>query len=195
MGDDLKNELFFCLYIRYESKMNERNLIEIGYCSKPHGIKGEFTFVIYEEFEDDLANGSLFYAKGKSERSNLHNKSEEFEIEKINFGHKIMVKLKNIDNRNVVEAMIPFSILLERTVIDELHEGEMLLEDYIGLEAIEFETNKKLGKVTNYYETTAQVILVIGTGEDTFEIPVVEHFVKLVDLEENKIIVLVPELF
>ena len=174
--------------------MNERNLIEIGYCSKPHGIKGEFTFVLYEEFAEDLVKGSIFFAEGKTERSNLHNKSTQFEIETINFGHKVMVKLKNIDNRNTVEAMIPFSILLERAEIDQLHEQEMLLEDYIGLDAVEFETNKNLGKVKKYYETMAQVILVIGSGEDTFEIPVVEHFVKEVDFEKNTIIVLVPEL-
>ncbi|MBT7610465.1 MAG: 16S rRNA processing protein RimM, partial [Bacteriovoracaceae bacterium] len=143
---------------------------------------------------EDLKVGSLFIARGKNSKSSLHKKTEQLEIEKINFGHKVMVKLKNIDNRNTVEEMIPFSILLEREVIDELHEGEMLVQDYIGMDAVEFETNRKLGKVSDLYETAAQVILVIGTGEDSFEIPDVEHFVKEVDLDQNKITILVPEI-
>jgi len=70
----------------------------------------------------------------------------------------------------------------------------MLVQDYIGMDAVEFETNRKLGKVSDLYETAAQVILVIGTGEDSFEIPDVEHFVKEVDLDQNKITILVPEI-
>ena len=85
--------------------MKENELTEIGHCSKPHGIKGEFTFVIYEEFLEDLKVGSLFIARGKNSKSSLHKKTEQLEIEKINFGHKVMVKLKNIDKteKNVID--------------------------------------------------------------------------------------------
>jgi 16S rRNA processing protein RimM len=173
--------------------MKENQLVEIGYCSKPHGIKGEFTFVIYDEFVEDLENGSYIQVKGKNSRSSLHNKIEQYEIEKINYGHKVMVKLKEVEDRNTVEDMIPFTVLLDRELIDELHEGKMLIEDYIGMDVVAVGTNKNLGKVSDLYETAAQIILVIGKGQDSFEIPLVENFVKEVDLENKKITIVVPE--
>lgn len=171
----------------------ESNLIEIGYCTKPHGIKGEFTFVIYEEFYEDLEKGSSIIIQGSSPKSSINGKQKKQKIEKINFGHKIMVRLEGIENRNQVEELVPFSILLDREKIDELHEGEMLLSDYEGLEAIEFGTGRKLGPVVQVYESGAQPILQVGKGRESFEIPLVENFVKEVDLDKKEIHVVVPQ--
>ena len=172
--------------------MNKKNLIEIGYCAKPHGIKGEFTFVIYEEFQEDLENDSKIVIVGSTAKSKIHNKEEIVKIEKINFGHKIMARLEGISNRNEVEEMIPFSIYLGRDTIDDLHEGEILLQDYVGMEVFEFQTEKKLGPVIKYYDNGAQIILVIGKGQNTFEIPLIDNFVKEINVEKREIRVIAP---
>ncbi len=171
-----------------------KNLLQIGHSQRPHGIKGEFTFIIEEEFLEDLCKGSLIYIKGSSAKSSLDQKTEVYEIEKINFGHKIMAKLKGVGNRNQVEEMLPFGIYLEKSLLDELHQGEVLPQNYIGLRAMENETGKLLGVVENYYSNGAQLVLVIGGGPKDFEIPLVENFVKKIDMEKNEMIVMVPEI-
>lgn len=172
--------------------MSKKDLVEIGYCTKPHGIKGELTFVVYEEFYEDLEVGTKIHIVGSKPKSQIFEQEEQVEIEKINFGHKIMVRLVGVENRNQVEELIPFTIYLKREIIDELHEGEMLLEDYKGLQAKEFGTGRELGPVVKVYEGGAQPILQIGKGQESFEIPLVDNFVKEVDLEKGEIIVVAP---
>jgi 16S rRNA processing protein RimM len=69
----------------------------------------------------------------------------------------------------------------------ELEEGEHFIVDLIGLDAVEEETGKRLGKITDILTLSAQNVYVIrGTRE--ILVPAVPEFVRAIDVEGGKIV-------
>lgn len=172
-------------------EIDKSEYIEMGGCSKPHGIKGAFSFHLYNTEDSVLRKGSKIYLMPK-DGSSISKNGEEFEISTIAFGNKVIATLKNVDNRNIVEEMLPFSIFYKKSNLPKTDENEFYLEQLVGLEAIDFVTGEKVGRITDYYDNTAQLILVIK-GKENFEIPMIDNFVKEIMIEEGKINIVVPK--
>jgi len=173
---------------------NEENLIEMGICYKPHGIRGGFTFVLSNTEDSCLQKGveiTLFPAK---KESSIAKDGEKFTIEKIQHGNKVIVYLKGISDRNIVESMIPFSVMIPRSFFPETEEGEFYLTDLVGLEVFDDSTGQALGKVKDFYDNTAQIILTIKGNGKVIEVPFIKQFVPEVDIENNRLTIIVPEL-
>ncbi|MBK26338.1 MAG: 16S rRNA processing protein RimM [Halobacteriovorax sp.] len=166
--------------------------IELGGCSKPHGIKGAFAFHLYNTEDSVLTKGSkvLLYPK---DGSKVSKEGEEHEIASIAFGNKIIVTLKEVKDRNKVEEMIPFSIHFKKSDLPEPEEGEFYLEDLIGLKVISEATGEEVGRVSSHYDNSAQIVLVIR-GKQNFEVPFIDNFVKEIDLEAGTVQIVVPEM-
>src|SRR5690606_15103711 len=124
-------------------------IIELGDCIAPHGIRGAFTFRLINNDDSSLDTGMKVILFPKSEKSNLSKDGQQFEIEKISFGHKTMAYLAGITDRNIVEAMVPFDIYVARDDLPELDEGEVYLHDLIGCKAIHIETGEELGSIVD----------------------------------------------
>lgn len=165
--------------------------IELGGCSKPHGIKGGFAFHLYNSDSSVLKKGSKVLLTPNS-GSKLGEDGEEFEISTISFGNKVIVYLKGIADRNRVEAIIPFTIFFKNEDLPKLEEDEFYLKDLIGLDVINELTGEKVGKIESHYDNTAHIVLVIR-GEFELEIPLIDNFVKEVNVEEGMIKIIVPE--
>jgi len=110
----------------------------------------------------------------------------------ISFGNKVTVHLEGITDRNVVEEMIPFSIWIDRSVLPKLDEDEFYLEDLKGLEVFDHASGKKIGVVTSHYDNGMQTILVIN-GDNHFELPLVENFFPVIDIEAGRIEINIPQ--
>ena len=87
--------------------------------------------------------------------------------------------------------MLPFEFKVSRELFPEPEEGEFYINDLIGMEVFEAGTDRQLGIVSKYFDNGAQIILTIR-GARSFDIPFVDHFVPEVDVEANKIWVVVP---
>jgi 16S rRNA processing protein RimM len=173
-------------------KWQNEEIVELGSCSSPHGIRGAFTFNLLNSQDSSLKSDGQIILFPKSEKSNLKEEGEVFEIDKISFGHKTMVYLKGISDRNIVEAMVPFSIYILRRDLPALEEGEIYLYDLIGCVAIHIETGESLGKVVGIEDNGVQDILVIR-GQEAMDLPYVDAFVGDVDLEKKTIKINPPE--
>ena len=171
----------------------DKKYLELGICEKPHGIKGAFTFKLYNTQESTLKKGSPVYLVPMNSKSSLVNREELFHIDKITFGHKVMVYLEGISDRNQVEQMVPFKIFVKTESLPVTEENEFYVRDLIGLEVFENITNKKIGHVADCIDNSAQVILEIR-GIKNFDIPFVQDFVSEVDLEQGFIKVKEPRL-
>ena len=170
-----------------------RDYLYLGQCTKPHGIKGGFHFRLENEEDSGLSVGMEILLTPKSGNSSLPKEGKIYRLSQLSFGHKVMAYLEGVEDRNRVEEMLPFEIFADRDHLPELAEDEFFLSDLIGLQAFETETERALGKVEDFYENGAQVILKVGRDSQAHEIPYVEHFVKELDLQARKIWVLVPE--
>lgn len=164
------------------SKNKEKKLLKLGECHKPHGIKGEFSFHLYNSEDSSLEYIKDIVLFPKNDQSTIDESGEHYNIKKINFTNKIIVRLENVDNRNKVEEMIPFEIYIsKKDLIKE--EGEYFLNDLVGLKVLDLDENE-IGVVDNFYDNGVQEILVIK-GKTPMEIPVVDQFIKEVNTEEG----------
>ncbi|MFX3675795.1 MAG: ribosome maturation factor RimM [bacterium] len=171
---------------------NNQPIVELGSCSQPHGIKGAFSFRLINTKDSSLDLDSKIILFPSSPKSNIPVAGQQFEIEKISFGHKVMAYLKGITDRSVVEAMLPFTIHILKSDLPELDEDEVYLDDLIGCKAIHIETGKELGRIIGLEDNGVQAILVIR-GSEAMDIPFVDAFVGEIDLEAQTVQINPPE--
>ncbi len=169
-------------------------LIELGFCRKPHGVKGAFSFHLYNNESSVLEKGFKIQLFPLSSDSTLSKEGEEFEISSISFGNKVIATLKGVDNRNRVEEILPFSILADRSSFPETDEGEIYLSDLVGCQAID-EDGQVVGEVVDLGFNGVQDILVIQGKEEKIEVLFIDSFVLGIDVEKREIIIKVPEYF
>tara|TARA_R110002049_G_scaffold175719_1_gene343002 strand:+ start:872 stop:1405 length:534 start_codon:yes stop_codon:yes gene_type:complete len=167
-------------------------IVELGKCTQPHGIKGAFTFHLINTQDSSLDLDSRIILFPLAAKSSIKESGEEFTIEKISFGHKVMTYLKGISDRSIVEAMIPFSIHILKSDLPELDEDEVYLDDLIGCKAIHHETKKELGRIIGLEDNGVQAILVIR-GVQPMDIPFVDAFVGEIDIDAGTVEIDPPE--
>lgn len=169
------------------------NNIHVGHCTAPHGIKGEFSFVIYNFEESTLDNGMTVTLTPRSTESSVPQDGKEFKIKTIKFGNKAIATLEGVDNRNIVEAMVPFDIYISRDLLPELEEDdEYYLNDLLGMEVFHYYTKALLGRVVDFYDNGAQVVIKIKTDKEFIEVLFLNQFVPEVDVELNRMEIIPP---
>ncbi len=172
--------------------MNEKKYIELGVCKIPHGVKGGFSFYLHNPEESILEKGSEVLLIPLDKKSSIPREGRLHQISQISFGNKVIVYLDGISDRNIVEGMIPFSIQVPRDEFPEANDGEYYLVDLIGLHVFSHSTKKDIGVLDSFYENGYQLIAVVR-GEESYELPFIDTFFPVVDLENKRIEMNVPE--
>ncbi|GAB4019500.1 MAG: hypothetical protein Fur0010_21540 [Bdellovibrio sp.] len=167
--------------------------MSLGVCRKAHGIKGAFHFHLHNTEDSVLENGTEIHLVPLNPKSSLQQDGENFIIADISFGNKVIAYLEGIEDRNSVEAMLPFEIYIDRKFLPKLEEGEYYLQDLMNLTVVDVESDNEVGKIRNLLDNGVQTILEVR-GKMNFEIPLVDAFVKKVDFEHNKIYILLPDI-
>lgn len=170
-----------------------KDLVSIGKCSSPHGIKGGFSLKLYNPDSESLSEGSKIFCLPLGPSSQLDEAGEWKQIEKLQGGSKKILYLEGIHDRNLVESLLPFEVSIDKKELPKLQEGEFYLEDLIGLKVLEHESKKEVGHLESFYENGAQVVFVIK-GEETWELPFVDAFFPVVDIENKSLEVILPEI-
>ncbi|MFA6239250.1 MAG: ribosome maturation factor RimM [Bacteriovorax sp.] len=174
--------------------MKKSDNIHIGHCTTPHGIKGEFSFVLYNQEDSVLHDGAIVSLLPRSASSSIPQDGKDFKIKKINFGNKTIVTLDGVNDRNLVEAMVPFDIYFDRANFPETEEDEYYLNDLLGLEVFDFITKKAVGRVMDFYENGVQVVLKIKTEREIIDLLFIEQYVPVVEIDNGRIEVIIPEI-
>jgi 16S rRNA processing protein RimM len=169
------------------------DLVELGACRKPHGIKGGFHFHLYNTEESVLKEGIEVTLFPESAQSSIPEEGKKYSISKISFGNKIIAYLDDISDRNIVEDIIPFKIFVDRSIFPETKDGEFYVTDLIGADVFNCETGDKVGTLHDYYDNGQQIVFVIKTEDDMLDLPFTKQFFPLVDIENKRIEILVPE--
>ena len=172
--------------------MKKTTNIHIGHCTSPHGIKGELSFVLYSPTDSALSKGIVVTLTPRSASSSIPQDGKEFKIKSIHFGNKAIATLENVLDRTTVEAMIPFDIHMDRELLPETEDDEYYVNDLLGLEVFHFYTKELLGRVMDFYENGAQVVLKIKTEKEIIEVIFISQFVPTVDIEKNRMEIIPP---
>ena len=167
-------------------------LIDFGTCKKAHGIKGGFSFALHNVEDSVLEKGTQVILFPLDKSSSIDPSGLKTTIKSISFGNKVTVYLEGITDRNIVEEMIPFSISIDRNLFPNLSEDEFYIEDLVGLDVFDHSSGNKIGKVSAYYDNGAQTILVI-TGNKKIELPLIDNFFPVIDIEQGRIEMNLPQ--
>jgi len=174
--------------------MKKKENIHIGHCTAPHGIKGGFSFILYNQEESVLYDGATVTLMPRTSSSSVPVTGKDYKIKKINFGNKTIVSLDGVDDRNTVEAMVAFDIYYDRENFPSIGSDEYYLNDLLNIDVFDFLSKQFIGKVLDFYDNGAQVILKIKTENEMLEILFIDQFVPIVEIENNRIEVNIPEI-
>lgn len=161
--------------------------LHFGTTRKPHGIKGGLELFLINTDESQLQKGSKVLLIPETKASTLPPEGQEFEIEKIVFGHKVMLNLVGINDRTSAENIIPFELWYPRSELMPLEDGEYYLTDLHEMR-VQDENGVHYGTIQSFYfngaHDVAVVELLIG-GE--MDIPFIEPFLLSIDQEQSLI--------
>jgi 16S rRNA processing protein RimM len=170
----------------------------VGRIRKAHGIRGE---VVIEPFTDEPA---AIFAAGRrvfvgTAEGELAPGASVLRIERARppgGSGGWIVKAAEIATRTDAERWRDRWLLLPREELPEPEEGEVWLDDLVGLEVVERREGAgetPLGTVGEVYELPQGLILdVVRDGRTVVCLPFSDDVVKELDVEANRVVVVVP---
>lgn len=113
----------------------------------------------------------------------------EYRIEKVRYQQEMVIlKLEGIDDRNAAEAMKNKDVFITEDDLEELPCDTFYIKDLIGMEVIDEESGKRLGRLKDVLQPSAQDVYVVERQEGgDILIPAVSEFIRDVSLKERTI--------
>jgi 16S rRNA processing protein RimM len=156
----------------------EKEKVLVGKIGKPFGLKGEARIECYTDFPDErfgVGNELFMREKGKD---------KAVIVATHRFHKGDLVSFENMQDINIIEQYRGLELYAYKD--DELlEEGEVWVSDLIGCEVYNY--GKMIGKVEDFYDNTAQGLLLVIVKGKRVMIPYVDAFVKKVDLDNKRI--------
>ena len=157
--------------------------LELGQIVNVKGLKGE---VKLNSFTDDNTKFERMPKVFIKQKGNL----KEYEIEKVGYNkNQVIIKFKNIDTIEEAEKLRNSYIVVDRDIFGDLPEGVYYIADLIGLDVFT-ESNEYLGKVDDIFSTGSNDVYVVKDelGKQKL-LPGIDEVIKIIDIENGKIIV------
>ncbi len=157
--------------------------LELGQIVNVKGLKGE---VKVNSFTDDNTKFERMPKVFIKQKGNL----KEYEIEKVGYNkNQVIIKFKNIDTIEEAEKLRNSYIVVDRDIFGDLPEGVYYIADLIGLDVFT-ESNEYLGKVDDIFSTGSNDVYVVKDelGKKKL-LPGIDEVIKIIDIENGKIIV------
>jgi len=165
------------------NSFEKKEHISIGKIVNTHGIHGKLCVIYYNEDKT-----RFFSYKTILLRDPLGH-LEPFEVAEAKIHRKfIVVQFKGLDNLNQAEPLVGASVLVEKSALPELEDGEYYWADLIGME-VTTEEGDRLGKISSILPTRGIDVLVIKTGEKEVLVPATEEVIKQVDTASRRMVI------
>jgi 16S rRNA processing protein RimM len=165
-----------------------QELVLVGRVVKPQGRHGEVAVVPITDREDRFPRLAHAFLPGDG------GEAREVRVERV-WPHKgrFVVKLAGVDSIDAAEALRGLELRIAEQELAELPQGSYYYHQLVGLQ-VEDEAGAALGTVSDVLETGAEarVLVVRGEVEETL-VPFAAAFVREIDLERRRMVVLRPE--
>lgn len=159
--------------------MKKEDLYRIGVITEPHGIKGEIK--VYPTTDDPMRIKKIkeIYLDTGKELMVLH--PETVRAQK----NLIILKVSEFNDRNDVEVLRKKELFVTRENTVKLRKDEYLVDDLIGLKAID-DKGTEVGTITDVLETGANDVYEIKRTDGTeLLLPAIKQCVLEVNIEEG----------
>jgi 16S rRNA processing protein RimM len=176
--------------------MKKDELIKMGFVAHPHGLKGEAELRLLnpdpnESVLDDEMKVWLFPSSPKSK---LNAQGEEWTIQKIRFGNKVICQFEGMRDRTHLESLIPFELYLDRESFPETDDDEVYLVDLVDMDVVN-EEGEVIGKLESFSDNGMQYLFDIrlNPNGEKITLPYVDAFFPKIDMEKKQITMIMPD--
>lgn len=161
--------------------------VELGHSAGAHGVKGAVSIKLINPDDSVLKKGLKVLLKGNASKSTLPPQGQFFKINNIQFGNKVIVSFEDITDRNQLEGILPFSLMVDRELFPKVHDGEIYLVDLIGMKVVN-PKGKSVGVVKGTFNHGSVDIITIElkSGED-LDLPFTQDFFTKIDMDNGLI--------
>lgn len=170
-------------------------MITIAKVFHPHGIKGEAELrLLNDNYEESiLEEGMTVYLYPASEKSRLSHHGEEWRIQKLRFGNKVICYFDGIKDRTHLETLLPIELKVPREAFPETDEDEVYLVDLVEWDVVS-PSGEKLGKLESFSDNGMQYLFDVRLVDGSIiTLPYVDAFFPELDKENKKIVMIMPE--
>ena len=156
-------------------------LIQLGFVGAPFGVRGWVKLRSHTDPPERLLeHRSLMLGRGsvwQAYRIEASGRS----------GGALTVKLAGVEDRDQAQALRGAEICVPRSELPPRDDRDFYRADLIGCEVVNLE-GTGLGRVQNFMETPAQVLMVVRGTKDIL-IPAVPQYLRRVDLQSRRVVV------
>jgi len=168
--------------------LNQGQFVELGKVGRAFGLRGELRIYPHNPLSDSLEHLSVIYLVSQDDI-----KKREFKIIGVRrMKDFFLVKLEGIETRTQAEGYRNWKVLVDKSHLPVLPEGEYYWFQLIGLKVVS-ENGEEKGEVIRLEETNRVLggndILVVSSQGKEVLIPFCASAVERVELEKNRIIV------
>ncbi len=160
--------------------------ISVGRVERTHGTKGWVQIYVYSMMLERFDDLKVIYLESAT---GVEGKIIS-DIRKMD--NVLALKLKDVDDRETARELVKKELLVPDSEKIDLPQDNYFIHDLIGLNVIDVSGNK-VGKLQEVMQMGGNDVYVIRDGEKETLIPAVEEFVKDVDLEKGKLVVVLQE--
>ncbi len=167
--------------------VDKERLLSIGKIVGAHGVKGSLKILSHSEALSLLAPDALVIVRNKS---GLH---RNYKIKGVTpFKRGVLLSLDGITDRAEAESMTGSDLMMSRSEMPELEEGEYYWSDLIGL-AVWTTENVMIGNIESIIQTGGNDVYVVrGPGGETL-VPALAKVVLEIHLKQKVMRVSLPE--
>lgn len=167
--------------------MDKKNYLECAIIINTHGVMGAVKLESLCDSPEVLASlERVFVLEG--------GKYREIKILHASvFKQFVLATLEGVSDMDTAAAMKGTTLYAARDDF-ELEEGDYFIVDLIGLDIIDVESGKVLGRIADVVNRGASDIYVVKTPTGERMMPAVEEFVKEIDLERGVFVKTIPGL-
>ncbi len=167
-------------------QQQNKSLFSVGQVTGVHGLKG---YLKVRSFAESV---SIFKPDTKVFVGTSESKGQWLELVKASPHKKgLLVLFKDVD-RDIAEDLCGKDIFMSREELPELEDDTFYWEDLIGIKVIDSNLGY-LGEIVSVITTGSNDVFVVKGGVREVLVPGLSHVVLSVDLEQNKMIIDLPE--
>ena len=147
-----------------------------------HGVRGEMKAL-------PLCDGAAFLAKFKRLFTSADGAGETRVLGVRAQGNVILLRLDGVTDMDAARAQVGRTYYLAKADA-KLPRGRYFIDDLLGCDVVDADTDRVYGQLTNVDRPAAQDIYTVtdGAGEE-YMLPAVPEFVKKIDIDSRKIFV------
>ncbi len=163
-----------------------QDLIAVGKCLKPHGIRGELKVAILTDFPERFEQTDSVYLQ-------LDEVVFEKSVEATRFhGGCVLVKLSGVDSIDQAEQWRNAILSITADQLMELEEDEYWHFELEGLEVLD-PTGQRIGRLKEVLRTPGHDLYSVEGSEGEILIPAVKEYILAVDLKSGQVTARLPQ--